>query len=63
MKDFRVDFVNPDTGKRNHRDFTTLKGAMRFIDSIGRDDCIIKQYSPWTCTFEPLPQAALKNIK
>lgn len=62
MKDYRVDFVNPETGRRNHKDFVTLKGAKKFIDSIGRDDYIVKQYNPWTCNFESLPYETIENM-
>ena len=54
MKDFRVMFINTETGKRNHRDFATLKGALRFLDKLGRDDCIVSQYSYSTLYFEPI---------
>lgn len=60
MKNYRVDYISGNTGLRNHRDFATLKGALKFVDSIGRNDCLVKQYSPWSLCFEPLPNEALE---
>ena len=52
MKDYRVYFINGHTGRRSHKDFVTLKGAMSFASRIGLDSCIVQQYNPQTFTFD-----------
>ncbi len=54
MKDYRINFVNSETGKRNRKDFSTLKGVVSFANKCGRDDCLITKYNPNTFEFEPI---------
>ena len=54
MSEYRVTYIN-ENGRRAHRDYKTLSGAMRFVDYVGRDDCIIARYDYRTYCFEPVP--------
>lgn len=52
MKNYRVDFPREDTGRRAHRDFSTLEGALRFMKYIGSEYCVLKKYDKLTACFE-----------
>ena len=36
MKNYRVDYINGKTGRRNHKDYVTQRGAMKFVNYLGR---------------------------
>lgn len=52
MKNYRVDYINGKTGRRNHKDYATQRGAMKFVDYLGRDNCILKKYNESTYEFD-----------
>lgn len=54
---FRVDFMEYrflKGGGRRHKDFKTVKGAIRFIERVGKDYCVIKVYDEDTGFFDPI---------
>lgn len=42
MKNYRVDYINGKTGRRNHKDYVTQRGAMKFVNYLGRENCVLK---------------------
>lgn len=52
MKNYRVDYINGKTGRRNHKDYVTQRGAMKFVNYLGRENCVLKKYNERTCTFD-----------
>lgn len=57
-----MDFINQEKGKRNHRDYATLKNAAKFANSLGCDNYAIKKYSYKTSCFEYMDEEEVRDV-
>lgn len=62
MKNYRVDFPNGNTGRRTHRDFSTLEGAFGFMKHMGAEYCVLKKYDELTACFEAVDDELIEAV-
>ena len=54
METYRVDYQNERTARKNHRDFLTLDGAVKFMKRAGTGYRFLKRQDKVTGAFEPV---------